>query len=64
MPAVNAIKALEMLADEQTNNKQTISPGVTIRIVNVAATQPQQAIELEANKADAIEQTNNRARDD
>ena len=38
MPAVNAIKALEQLADEQTNNKQTTSPGVTIRIVNVAAT--------------------------
>jgi hypothetical protein len=39
MPAVNAIKALEQLSDEQTNNKQTnASPGVTIRIVNVSAT--------------------------
>ena len=40
MPAVNAIKALELINDEQTNTKQTTSPGVTIRIVNVA-TQPQ-----------------------
>ena len=41
MPAVNAIKALEQLGDEQTNNKQTnATPGVTIRIVNIA-TQPQ-----------------------
>ena len=38
MPAVNAIKALEMIGDEQTTNKQTTSPGVTIRIVNVSAT--------------------------
>jgi hypothetical protein len=41
MPAVNAIKALEQLSDEQTNNKQTTSPGVTIRIVNVTATPTQ-----------------------
>src|SRR5215469_5343265 len=39
MPAVNAIKALELIGDEQTNNKQTTSPGVTIRIVNVSGTQ-------------------------
>ena len=43
MPAVNAIKALEQLSDEQTNTKQTTSPGVTIRIVNVA-TQPQHEV--------------------
>ena len=41
MPAVNAIKALEQLNDEQTNNKQTTLPGVTIRIVNVTATPAQ-----------------------
>ena len=41
MPAVNAIKAMMGLELEQINNKQTTSPGVTIRIVNVAATQPQ-----------------------
>ena len=35
MPAVNAIKALEQLGDEQTNNKHTnASPGVTINIVH------------------------------
>ena len=39
MPAVNAIKALEGLELEQTNNKQTTAPGVTIRIVNVSGTQ-------------------------
>jgi hypothetical protein len=40
MPAVNAIKALEQLSDEPTNKPNTASPGVTIRIVNIAA-QPQ-----------------------
>ena len=49
MPAVNAIKALEMIGDEQTNNKQTnASPGVTIRIVNVTtAAQPQHEVQAE-----------------
>jgi hypothetical protein len=37
MPAVNAIKALELINDEQINKPNTASPGVTIRIVNVAA---------------------------
>jgi hypothetical protein len=47
MPAVNAIKALLMDEYEQTNNKQTLaSPGVTIRIVNVA-TQPQHEVHAE-----------------
>ena len=41
MPAVNAIKAMMMISDEQTNNKQTTAPGVTIRIVNVTATPAQ-----------------------
>jgi hypothetical protein len=37
--AVAAAKALEQITDEQqTNNKQTVSPGVTIRIVNVSTT--------------------------
>ena len=40
MPAVNAIKALEQLSDEPTNKPNIASPGVTIRIVNIAA-QPQ-----------------------
>ena len=47
MPAVNAIKALEMIGDEQTTNKQTASPGVTIRIVNVTATQPQHELTVD-----------------
>ena len=46
MPAVNAIKALEGLELEQTNNKQTTSPGVTIRIVNVATTNPTTNLEM------------------
>jgi hypothetical protein len=52
MPAVNAIKTL-MGIEEQTNNKQTTSPGVSIRIVNLTATpaqheQTNKAIELDA----------------
>ena len=47
MPAVNAIKALEMIGDEQTTTKQTTSPGVTIRIVNVTATQPQRELTVD-----------------
>ena len=59
MPAVNAIKALEGISDEQTNNKQTTSPGVTIRIVNVTATPTQHhtSQELPNNQLN-IEQTN------
>jgi hypothetical protein len=48
MPAVNAIKALEQLSDEQTNNKQTTAPGVTIRIVNVTATPATTVIDTKA----------------
>ena len=56
MPAVNAIKALEGLELEQTNNKQTTSPGVTIRIVNVATTNPTTNLEMnkQINAADLI----------
>lgn len=35
MPAVNAIKVLEQISDEQTNVGVTHSPHLTIRIVNV-----------------------------
>ena len=66
MPAVNAIKALMGVELEQTNNKQTnASPGVTIRIVNIATpTQHDIAkslpiIELDANNAD-VSAPNNR----
>ena len=66
MPAVNAIKTMMGLELEQTNNKQTnTSPGVTIRIVNIAT--PAQhdiakslpIIELDANNAD-VSAPNNR----
>jgi hypothetical protein len=54
MPAVNAIKALELINDEQTNTKQTTSPGVTIRIVNVAAAPAQHEQTTITAKADEI----------
>jgi hypothetical protein len=37
MPAVNAIKVLEQLSDEQTNKPTQASPGITINIVSGAA---------------------------
>jgi hypothetical protein len=37
MPAVNAIKALEMIGDEQTNRPNTPTPGISIRIVQVSS---------------------------
>ena len=58
MPAVNAIKTMMGLELEQTNNKQTnASPGVTIRIVNIA-TPAQHAIDVSATHAQH-DQTNN-----
>jgi hypothetical protein len=36
MPAVQALRTLEQLGDEQTTKPNAPSPGVTIRIVNVA----------------------------
>jgi hypothetical protein len=42
MPAVNAIKALEQLADDPQSKPTHASPGVTIRIVNVSAVPQQQ----------------------
>ena len=54
MPAVQAIRALEQISDEQTNTKQTTSPGVTIRIVNVAATPAQHEQTTITAKADEI----------
>ena len=61
MPAVNAIKTLMGIETEQTNNKQTTSPGVTIRIVNVAATPAQHQIDVQASPdlPNASDQTNN-----
>jgi hypothetical protein len=40
MASVNAIRTLQMLGDEQTNRPSAPSPGVTIRIVNVAQMPP------------------------
>ena len=40
MPAVQALRTLEQLGDEQTNKPNAPSPGVTIRIVNVAQMPP------------------------
>jgi len=60
MPAVNAIKALELIGDEQTNTKQTTSPGVTIRIVNVSATPQQHEQTTISANADEIATTEQR----
>ena len=46
MPAVNAIKALEMLDDGQTNRPNTPSPGISIRIVSVSS--PPAPIDIKA----------------
>jgi hypothetical protein len=54
MPAVQAIRALEQISDEQTNTKQTTSPGVTIRIVNVAAAPAQHEQTTISANADEI----------
>jgi hypothetical protein len=40
MPAVQALRTLEMLGDEQTSKPNAPSPGVVIRIVNVAQLPP------------------------
>jgi len=40
MPAVNAIKALELIGDEQINKPNVPSPGVTIRIVQMNSPPP------------------------
>ena len=60
MPAVNAIKTMMGVELEQTNNKQTTSPGVTIRIVNVAATPSQHEQTNNQTNIDVIEQTEER----
>jgi hypothetical protein len=40
MPAVQALRALSQLGDEQTTRPSAPTPGVTIRIVNVAQMPP------------------------
>ena len=61
MPAVNAIKALELINDEQTTNKQTTSPGVTIRIVNVSAAPAQHAVDVAATSLQSDQINNNKS---
>ena len=46
MPAVNAIKALEMIGDEQINRPSTPSPGISIRIVSLSS--PPAPIDIKA----------------
>ena len=46
MPAVNAIKALEMLETEQANRPNTPSPGIVIRLVQVSS--PPAPIDIKA----------------
>jgi hypothetical protein len=46
MPAVNAIKALEMIGDEQTSRPNTPTPGISIRIVQVSS--PPAPIDIKA----------------
>ena len=53
MPAVNAIKALEQLSDEQINKPNAPAPGVTIRIVNIGGTSVEHARTTIDAKADA-----------
>jgi hypothetical protein len=53
MPAVNAIRALEQLGDEQTNRPSAPSPGISIRIVNVASPPPPMDIKAPPRIIDA-----------
>jgi hypothetical protein len=46
MPAVNAIKALELIGDEQINRPNTPTPGISIRIVQVSS--PPAPIDIKA----------------
>ena len=59
MPAVNAIKALEQLADEQQSKSTHASPGITLRIINVNATPAQQTqttIDANIDSTDATDE--------
>jgi hypothetical protein len=53
LPAVNAIRALEQLGDEQPTKPNAPSPGVSIRIVNVASTPAPMDIRSGARVIDA-----------
>jgi hypothetical protein len=55
MPAVQALRTLQQLGDEQTNKPNAPLPGVTIRIVNVAQPPPPMDIRSGARVIDAGE---------
>jgi hypothetical protein len=55
MPAVQALRTLEQLSDEQTNRPSAPTPGVTIRIVNVAQMPPPMDIKAGPRIIDAGE---------
>lgn len=57
MPAVNAIKALEQLADAPGDRPNSTTPGVTIRIVNVSATPAQHTQTTIEGNIDSAEQS-------
>ena len=53
MPAVNAIRALEQIGDEQTNRPNVPTPGISIRIVNVSSPPPPMDIKAAPRIIDA-----------
>jgi hypothetical protein len=53
MPAVNAIRALEQLGDEQITKPNVATPGISIRIVNVAQPPPPMDIKAAPRVLDA-----------
>jgi hypothetical protein len=55
MPAVNAIRALEQIGDEQINRPNVPTPGISIRIVNVASPPPPMDIKAGPRIIDAGE---------
>jgi hypothetical protein len=60
MPAVNAIKVLEMLGGEHSEQHSSNSqPGVVIRLVSVSATPAQHTIDVAAVEADETDTSDN-----
>jgi hypothetical protein len=53
MPAVQALRTLEMLGDEQANKPSAPSPGISIRIVNVSTPPPPMDIKAGPRVIDA-----------
>jgi hypothetical protein len=55
MPAVQALRTLEQLGDEQTNRPNAPSPGISIRIVSLASPPPPMDIKATPRIIDAGE---------